>query len=342
MATIAIGVRWRIIGLGIDAGWTMRRIATHFGVSLSAVHRTIRVYRDTGNVIDLPRSGRPSATDRDDDEFIVQQATENPFRSCSNLRDMLAQHHHRNVCSRTISNRLRRAGLNSYRALRFPSLTPYHRDERVAWARTHRRWSALQEWRLVVFTDESRFTLNHTDGRARVRRRRGSRYTNQEAVQHVVPFGGGSVMVWGGISWDDRSPLVFVPGTMTGVRYLNDILAEHAIPFGLRSIGPGFIYQDDNARPHRAAIVNNFHQEHLEYVHMDWPARSPDLNPIEHIWDQIGRSVQNRQPANLVDLRTFLLEEWENLPQIRIRQLFRSMRRRCECTIAAEGGATRY
>ena len=149
-------------------------------------------------------------------------------------------------------------------------------------------------------------------------------------------------MVWGAISWNHKSALVVMDGTLTARRYHDEILTSVAIPFGLESVGPGFIFQDDNARPHRATIVSNFHDQNMEYVHMSWPSRSPDLNPIEHAWDQLGRAVYARHPRNLQDLRHCLMEEWDALPQYRIRRLIRSMRRRCEWVIFAEGGMTRY
>ena len=56
----------------------------------------------------------------------------------------------------------------------------------------------------------------------------------------------------------------------------------------------------------------------------------------------MGRAVYARNPRNLEELRLFLMQEWDNLPQDRIRRLIRSMRRRCDAVIAANGGVTRY
>jgi len=77
---------------------------------------------------------------------------------------------------------------------------------------------------------------------------------------------------------------------------------------------------------------------------MEWPANSPDLNPIEHLWDELIRRVEAR-PAKLTtlrDLRLALLEEWENIPQENIRTLVDSMPQKCQAVIEAEGGVTRY
>lgn len=100
---------------------------------------------------------------------------------------------------------------------------------------------------------------------------------------------------------------------------------------------------DDNARPHRARVVTAYlEQEGIEC--MDWPARSPDLNPIEHVGDILQRriSVRNVPPKTREELANALVEEWGRIPRVEIRQLIRSFRSRCTAVIAARGGHTRY
>ena len=102
---------------------------------------------------------------------------------------------------------------------------------------------------------------------------------------------------------------------------------------------PSALLQDDNARPHRVRIVDAYlQQQHITRID------SPDLNPIEHVWDQLGRVVQARLNVNstCADLRRFLVEEWDRLPQDNVQRLVHSMRRRCAACIAARGGPTHY
>lgn len=131
-----------------------------------------------------------------------------------------------------------------------------------------------------MFSDETRVRLHSSDGRLRVWRSRGERYSASHVTYHQA-FGGGSITVWGGISWAHPVQLVVLGNaTMNGERYLNEVLQPVVLPFA-NEIGNGFVFVDDNARPHRTRQVNAFFEENF-ITHMDWPANSPDLNPIEN------------------------------------------------------------
>ena len=100
---------------------------------------------------------------------------------------------------------------------------------------------------------------------------------------------------------------------------------------------------DDNARPHRARVVTEY-LEHEGIERMDWPARSPDINPIEHVWDILQRRVSARpvQPQTREDLTQALIEEWARIPRPGIRKLIWSFKSRCRAAIDAQGGHTHY
>ncbi|GFW41992.1 DDE_3 domain-containing protein [Trichonephila clavipes] len=100
---------------------------------------------------------------------------------------------------------------------------------------------------------------------------------------------------------------------------------------------------DDNVRPHRGNIVDECLQSE-DITRMEWPAYSPDLNPIEHVWDMLGRRIAARQPPPtcLPELLRALLDEWCNIPQDQIDNLILSMPRRCKACIASSGRYTPY
>lgn len=119
-------------------------------------------------------------------------------------------------------------------------------------------------------------------------------------------------------------------------------MEEIVIPFATY-IGDSFTLMHDNARPHTANIVKRYLEE-VELEVMDWPACSPDLNPIEQVWDRLGRQTRQRDPAPSTKetLKTALLEEWDRIPQEFIDNLIRSMPRRLGAVIKARGGSTKY
>jgi hypothetical protein len=190
----------------------------------------------------------------------------------------------------------------------------------------------------ILFTDESIFCLRSPDGRQRVWCRTGERVAQCNFVPGVS-FSSGSIMVWSGISTDARTELVMVNGkAMAANRYIRDILEPYVVPFA-SFIGNYSILMHDNARPHIAQIVNEY-LDTVEIHHMIWPARSPDLNPIEHVWDMVGRRVKVRTPApgNLRRLSAAVIQEWQEIDQAVIQDLFEGMPRRMEAVIQATGG----
>lgn len=245
------------------------------------------------------------------------------------------------ISESTVRRRLLEANLKPYRQANGPKLETGHRVARLRYAREHIQWGE-EEWARVLFTDESRFSLFTSDGRRRVYRRPGERYI-QACFTERVQYGGGSVHVWAGISSEGRTELVSIEnGTLTGERYAQEILNEYAGPY-LVNMGEGSMLMQDNARPHTARIVQEYIQE-VGISLMAWPSRSPDLNPIEHAWDELGRLVRSRRPAptTLRALKQALMEEWENIPQNRLQNLVFSMPNRLEAVITARGGNTSY
>ena len=127
--------------------------------------------------------------------------------------------HNRQISPKTVGSRLREIGLRARRPYVGLPLTQARRLRRMAWLTAHAtRLFPMRQWRRVLFTDESRFTLYRADGRSRVYRRRGERFADACVVERDR-FGGGSVMVWGGVAHGIKSQLIIVAGNMTAVRY---------------------------------------------------------------------------------------------------------------------------
>ncbi|GFS93833.1 transposable element Tcb1 transposase [Trichonephila clavipes] len=142
-------------------------------------------------------------------------------------------------------------------------------------------------------------------------------------------------MVWGAIAYDSRSTLIAMRGTLTGQGYIDDILRPHVGPF-LNSL-LGAIFQQDNARQHTARVAQVF-LRHFQTLSL--PAHSPDLSPVEHVWDQLKRQMPSCH--SVYDLELAVQDLWAQLPQDNIRCLINSMPDSVVACIAAGGGPTRY
>ncbi|GFX52602.1 transposable element Tc1 transposase [Trichonephila clavipes] len=230
------------------------------------------------------------------------------------------------IVSQTISRHLAEANLKSKRPFRALPLTPEHQQLRLQWCQARLMWN-VTDWQKVVFSDESWSVLGTDDNRVRVWRRPGEWYNSSHTVlRHTAHTAG--VMVWGAITYDSWSTLIVMRGTLTGQHYVDDILRPHV---GLFLNGlPGAIFQQDNARPHTARVAQDFL---CHFQTLPWPAHSPDLSPVEHVWDQLKCQMPSCHSVH--DLELAVQDLWARLPQDNIRCLINSMLDRVAACIAA-------
>ncbi|KAK7089854.1 hypothetical protein V1264_024905 [Littorina saxatilis] len=151
-------------------------------------------------------------------------------------------------------------------------------------------------------------------------------------------------MVWGCISHDCKLDLVTIRGNLTGDQYMRHVLEPVVVThFDNHPLATRPVYMDDNARPHRSRAVVDYLQNNAVTT-LPWPAMSSDLNPLEHVWDILGRRIQALQPPvqTLRELEAALHREWLQVTREQIRRLTGGMRRRVDAVIRARGGFTLY
>ncbi|GFS60435.1 transposable element Tcb1 transposase [Trichonephila clavipes] len=146
------------------------------------------------------------------------------------------------LSARTIRRRLQQSGLPARHPLLGLSLTQNHRRLRRQWCDERRMWAA--EWNEVVFIDESHICLQHHDGRIRVWKHREERMLNSCVMhRHTGPIPG--IMVWGGVGYHSRTPLVRIAGTLNRQCYISEVLEPVVLPY-LQGLATA-IFQQDNA-----------------------------------------------------------------------------------------------
>ncbi|GFY32154.1 transposable element Tcb1 transposase [Trichonephila clavipes] len=277
--------RGRIIGK-IEEGRKITDVAREFDIAHSVVSRLWKSFKTTGMCSKRHGGGRVRSTTPAEDTYIVLSAKRNRRTTAQQVANQFLAASGKQISRKTVARRLRGGGLYARRPVGCVPLTRQHRTARLQWCREHHNWTE-QDWACVMFSDESRFSLSSDCRRQLIWRESGTAY-RPENIQEKDLYPTCSIMVGAAIMIKGRTGLhAVVNGTMTCQRYIDEVLLPHDC---LDSEG---------------------------IQRLVWPARSPDLNPIENLWDALGRKVAGRNypPTNKNTLIRALREEWDKLPQ---------------------------
>jgi transposase len=330
--------RGEIVGL-FKGDHSVRNIADILKIPKSTVQYVIKQYRDEGMVSTASRSGRPPLLSEQDERQLVRTARKNRQATLSEITEEFNKSLTVSASSRTIQRNLHIQGYYGRSAKKKPLVSEVNRKKRRFWSLARKNW--VEEWNTVIFSDESRFEIFDNDSHKWVWRRVDEKF-QKECLQPTVQKSDG-IMVWGCFCKDRLGPLVLVEGRMTADTYTR-LLQRHLLPF-MNTVGRNaYIFQDDNAPIHTARRTVAWKERHLGDGRLPWPAQSPDLNPIEHLWDVLDRRVRlrNPKPKNKSELFDALQEEWQRLEPATYAKLVQSMPRRVDAVIRANGNPTRY
>ena len=317
------------------SGMSFSKVSTVTGVPRTSVRRICSDANRTGKVDSPKRGGRPRIMDSRAWRQLRRVVKKNRKESLRKIAGEFNLGRDRKVSMWTLRREMSRKGLNSRIARRKPMLMKKHKRKRLLWGKEH----LDTDWESVVFTDESKFLVNPKK-RKRVWRFMGEELAD-DCVVETKQAGGGGVMVWGSISSEGPGQLKIIEGKMNHRDYIN-VLEECFVP-SYGGTDEQWTLQDDNSSVHRArAVVKWKHDNDIPYI--DWPAMSPDLNPIENLWDELDDKIRKRQtPVRSVsELKEALFVGWSQIDPLTCKNLVASMSRRINAVIDAKGGHTKY
>ncbi|GFU05490.1 transposable element Tcb2 transposase [Trichonephila clavipes] len=285
-----------------------------FDIAHSVVSWLWKSFKTTGMCSRRHGGGRVRSTTPAEDRYIVLSAKRNRRTTAQLVANQFLAATGKQISRKTVARRFRGGGLYTRRPVVSVPLTRKHRTARLQWCREHHNWTE-QDWACVIFSDESRFSLASDCRRQLIWRESGTAY-NPENIQEKDRYPTCSITVWAGIMINGRSRLHVVANeTMTGRRYIDEVLLPHVRLFR-GAVGDKFVFMNDNATCHRTLAVQDcLDSEGIQ--RLVWPARSPDLKPIENVWDALGSQVAGRNypPTNKNTLIRALTDEWDKLSQ---------------------------
>jgi transposase len=312
-----------------------RRIASEMGISVSSVSR---LCSSLGYSPPPSPKGRPRKLSDHDTRRLVRHILSGAADNAAQLQRTLQL----SVSPQTVRNALKRAGLKAIIKVKRPLLERRHRKARLEFALCHQHWT-VEDWSRVIFSDETKINRKGSDGRVWGWKRPGYGFEERNVVG-TLKYGGGSTMLWGCMTISGPGHMTQVEGRMNAKQY-TDILSQNlfqsATDTGFQ--GTDFIFQQDNDPKHTSKLAKKWFADHSIKL-LRWPAQSPDLNPIEHLWGYLKRKLNAypTDPRSIEELWQRIQQEWVQIPPDVCYDLIASMPSRIQAVLQARGGNTRY
>ena len=270
--------------------------------------------------------------------LIRMQKADNAVQVTQSLQDVTSL----SVSPQTVHHHLQKAGLQPVVKKKCPLLKLAHRKARLLWAERHQEYT-VDDWMRVVWSDETKINRLGSDSRKWAWKEAGEGLTDRQA-EGTLKFGGGNVMMWSCMLWEGVGYATRIEGKMDAQLYcsiLDDEL-QQSLDF-YNKTPDDIIFQQDNDPKHTSKLAQKWFQDH-NYTVMKWPAQSPDLNPIEHLWWHVKRRLADYETpsSGVEELWNHCQVEWEKIPKEVCQNLIESMPRRVQAVIKAKGGYTKY
>lgn len=328
----------RIIVEKREDGESYKQIGNALHISKSTIQYVVKHFKETGRVAPLKSKGRPRKLTQRDLRRLHRHFRKNRQITAADLVVWAKENLTKTVSKSTMQRYVHRLHYGFYKAKKKPFLTALNKRNRLRWAREFQKWKT-SNWDKVLWSDESTFRVVYGNVGGTIIRMK-TEANNPECFSRGVQKAS-SLSVWGCMSASGVGRLHVYEGTIKASDYIR-ILETNLRPSRQKLFGNRpFRFQQDNAKPHTAKITQAwFRTNHINPL--PWPARSPDLSPIENLWRYLKRKLNKRRPRTVDSLRQYLFEEWERIPVEKVKSLVESMPKRLNEVIKKKGDATKY
>ena len=329
----------------IQDGLSIRKAAKKFGISHTGAAKIFRQNTSSGDVSAQQTSGRKKKIGVREARLIARKASQTPNITSKTIARQFSNGDFGGktveLSARTVRRSLNESGLIASVKRKRPKLDADHKKARLAFCRAHANWSE-SDWEKVIFSDETRINLLGSDGRKYSWRRPNAPLRDCD-VRPTRLFGGGGVMVWACFGFQGVGYAAKLSDGLDAELYCRIINEELSWSLDYCVSDPqDFFFQQDNAAAHKAFICRDLFEEKNIRV-MNFPSRSPDLNPIENLWSIVKSKVHRRGSYSSKDALWEAFEkEWESIEPALCRKLVHSMTSRVRAVIKAKGGYTNY
>ena len=203
----------------------------------------------------------------------------------------------------------------------------------------------MEDWKRVIWSDECKINRLGGGGGRWCWKPKGKQQINDRTVQGSIKHGGGSIMVWGAMTSNGPGYLAKIEGGLNADLYCEILKDDLMKTIGYYSMDKELIiFQQDNDPKHTSKKAQKCLHEDLELNILPWPAQSPDLNPIEHLWQELKRRLASYETyaASMHELWERVQLEWEKFTEDDCMRLIESMPSRIRAVLKAKGGHTKY
>ena len=238
----------------LNQGLSFRTVARRLSVGYVTVYR---IAQESNIGVALCKTGRPCKISEHLKRLVVRTITTGRVDTAVDIQRLLAADYNIKLTSQKVRNMLKVCGLKASHKVKKPLLTKRHRELRLQFAKKYRHWT-VDNWKRIVFSDETKVNRIGSDGRKWVWREAGSSLKNNNVLP-TVKHGGGSIIIWDCLTAKGIGNLVKIDGNLNAHLYVDILRDEFLGTLDWYSLDKAeIVLQHDNDSKHTAKLTTEW------------------------------------------------------------------------------------